>query len=136
MVQRRGRVVGAALLWCSAVVEWLERLCYGAESRLKTVSSRLGFLTGRLENSFCQPSFKWVHFSNCGRLRQRKERDGFHLSSPVPKIQWGSNTHNHCLRLLGDSISILFYPITLEGRRGTTDEFATIYFWFSSSWCV
>ena len=26
------------------------------------------------------------------------------------------------------SISILFYPITLEGRRGTTDEFATIPF--------
>ena len=25
-------------------------------------------------------------------------------------------------------ISILFYPITLEGRRGTTDEFATIPF--------
>ena len=24
--------------------------------------------------------------------------------------------------------SILFYPITLEGRRGTTDEFATIPF--------
>ena len=24
--------------------------------------------------------------------------------------------------------SILFYPITLEGRRGTTDEFATIHF--------
>ena len=27
-----------------------------------------------------------------------------------------------------DSISILFYPITLEGRRGTTDEFATTPF--------
>ena len=27
-----------------------------------------------------------------------------------------------------DNISILFYPITLEGRRGTTDEFATIPF--------
>ena len=26
------------------------------------------------------------------------------------------------------SISILYYPITLEGRRGTTDEFATIPF--------
>ena len=24
--------------------------------------------------------------------------------------------------------SILFYPITFEGRRGTTDEFATIPF--------
>ena len=27
-----------------------------------------------------------------------------------------------------DLFSILFYPITLEGRRGTTDEFATIPF--------
>ena len=27
-----------------------------------------------------------------------------------------------------DPYSILFYPITLEGRRGTTDEFATIPF--------
>ena len=30
--------------------------------------------------------------------------------------------------LLAGQISILFYPITLEGRRGTTDEFATIHF--------
>ena len=29
---------------------------------------------------------------------------------------------------LGSNHSILFYPITLEGRRGTTDEFATIPF--------
>ena len=28
----------------------------------------------------------------------------------------------------GVLFSILFYPITLEGRRGTTDEFATISF--------
>ena len=28
------------------------------------------------------------------------------------------------------TISILFYPITLEGRRGTTNEFATIPFHF------
>ena len=27
-----------------------------------------------------------------------------------------------------DSILFLFYPITLGGRRGTTDEFATIPF--------
>ena len=25
-------------------------------------------------------------------------------------------------------LSILFYPISLEGRRGTTDEFATVPF--------
>ena len=29
---------------------------------------------------------------------------------------------------LGNATSILFYPITLEGRRGTTDEFATTPF--------
>ena len=32
------------------------------------------------------------------------------------------------LRIL--STCILFYPITLEGRHGTTDEFATIPFHF------
>ena len=36
---------------------------------------------------------------------------------------------NNLLLLTSVSIySILFYPITLEGRRGTTDEFATIPF--------
>ena len=69
------------------MVEWLERLGYGAESRRKFVSSRLGFAMWRLENSLCQPSSKWVPFSNEGRLRQRKEKDGLRLSSAVPKIQ-------------------------------------------------
>ena len=46
------------------VVEGLERLDYGAESRCKVVSSRLGFAMRRLENSLCQPSSKWVPFSN------------------------------------------------------------------------
>ena len=32
------------------------------------------------------------------------------------------------LKLVLCRISILFYPTTLEGRRGTTDEFATIPF--------
>ena len=32
------------------------------------------------------------------------------------------------LRVKFYRMSILFYPITLEGRRGTTDEFATIPF--------
>ena len=40
-----------------------------------------------------QPSRKWVPFSNWGRIRQRKERDGLHLSSAVPKIQSDSNPH-------------------------------------------
>ena len=46
------------------VVEWLERLDYGAENRRKVVSSRLGFAMRRQENSLCQPSSKWVPFSN------------------------------------------------------------------------
>ena len=33
----------------------------------------------------------WYFFSNLGRIRQRKERDGLHLSTAVPKIQWASN---------------------------------------------
>ena len=39
----------------------------------------------------CQPSSKWVPFSDQGRIRQRKERDWLHLSSAVPKIQWDIN---------------------------------------------
>ena len=69
--RRRGQVVRAAQLW--------DR------------KSRLGFAMRRLENSHCKPISEWVHFSNQGRLRQRKERDGLRLSSAVPKIQWDSN---------------------------------------------
>ena len=43
------------------MVEWLERLGYGAESRRK------------------------------GRIMQQKERDGLCLSSAVPKTQWDSH---------------------------------------------
>ena len=39
-------------------------------------------------------------------------------------ILWLSVCVCVCVRVC----SILFYPITLEGRRGTTDEFATIHF--------
>ena len=46
-----------------AVVEWLEQLGYGAESR-RIACSRLGCAMRRLENSLCQPSRKWVPFSN------------------------------------------------------------------------
>ena len=44
------------------VVEWLERLGYGAESRRKVVRSRLCFAMRGLENSLCQPSSKWAPF--------------------------------------------------------------------------
>ena len=41
----------------------------------------------------CQPSSKWVPFSNQGRIKQRWERDGLRLSSAVPKTQWDSYLH-------------------------------------------
>ena len=50
--------------------------------------------TSRLmENSFFQSSSKWSLFSNQGRIRQRKERDGLRLSYAVPKIQLAFNPH-------------------------------------------
>ena len=73
------------------MVEWLEQLDYGTESRRKVVCSRLDFAMRRLEHSLWQPSSEWVPFSNQGRLRQQKERDGLRLSSAVPKVQWHSN---------------------------------------------
>ena len=50
-----------------AVVEWLEWLGYGAESRRKVVSSRRGFAIRLLENFLCQPSSKLVTFSESGK---------------------------------------------------------------------
>ena len=74
-----------------AVVEWLERLGHGTESCRKVVSSTLSFAIRLLENFLCQPSSKWVTFSNQRKIRQRKERDGPRLSFAVPMIQWDSN---------------------------------------------
>ena len=48
--RRRSRVVRAARLWC--------------RKSPYRVSSRLGWAMRRLENSLCQPSRKWVPFSN------------------------------------------------------------------------
>ena len=36
------------------------------------VSLRLGFTMGRLENSLCQPSSKWVPFSEFGKAKAVK----------------------------------------------------------------
>ena len=55
------------------------------------MSSRLGFAIRLLENFLCQPSGKWVTFSNQEKIRQRKKRDGLRLSFAVPMIQWDSN---------------------------------------------
>ena len=65
--------------------EWLERLYYGAESRRKVVSSRLGFAVRRLENFLCQPSSEWVPFSNKRRIRQRNEKDGLRVHQLCPR---------------------------------------------------
>ena len=62
---------------------------------MQKVAVRREFEAGlrhRPVNSRCQPSTKWLPFSNCGKIRQRKERAGLRLSSAVPKIQWDSNT--------------------------------------------
>ena len=48
----------------SAVVEWLECLSYGAESRRNVVSSKLGFAMRQLENFVCQPNSKCESFLN------------------------------------------------------------------------
>ena len=54
------------------MVEWVERLDYGAESRRKVVSSRLGFTMRRLENSLCPPNRKWVLFFELGKAKAAK----------------------------------------------------------------
>ena len=69
---------------------WLEQLGYGAKSRFKIVSSRLGFAMRRLENSFI-PAVNGYLFQNKERIWQRKEKDGLRLSFAVLKLQWDSN---------------------------------------------
>ena len=69
------------------MVEWLERLGYSAESRRKALVRGWASPCEDWKNSLCQPSSKWVSFSNKGKIRQRKERDGLRLSSAMPKIQ-------------------------------------------------
>ena len=49
----------------------------------------------------------------------------FHLIWISATCFWSCIRRSHTTRFLFYS---LFYPITLEGRRGTTDEFATIPF--------
>ena len=66
-----GRVVRAAWLWC--------------RKSPYRVSSRLSFAMRRLKNCLYQPNSKWVPFSNKGRIRQRKARDGLRLSSAMPR---------------------------------------------------
>ena len=60
-------------------------------------------------------------------LLQKKEKDVKEL--PKQHSLFVEFWCSRCKRLSsGTTIFILFYPITLGGRRGTTDEFATIPF--------
>ena len=61
------------ILQDNVVIEWLERLGYGAESRRKVVSSRLGFAIRWLENSLSAHQYRknsknwdtWNNYHNC-----------------------------------------------------------------------
>ena len=75
--------------WHLREVKWLEQLEYGAERHWKAPSVRLGLAIRRLENS-TNPAVNRLLFSNKGRIRQQKEKDGLHLSFAVPKIRWDS----------------------------------------------
>ena len=69
-------MVRAAWLWrrkSSKDREFKFRLCYPTTRKL------------------CQPSSKWVTFSNQGKIRQRKEQDRLRLSFAMPMMQWDSN---------------------------------------------
>ena len=54
------------------MVEWLEWLCYGAESPRKVMNFRLGFAMQQLENSLCQHSSIWVPFFELGKDKTAK----------------------------------------------------------------
>lgn len=97
-----------------AIVEWLKTLGCGAESRRKVVTTRLGFAIRQLEN--CQPSRKWISFSN-QRMMQRQERHGLRLLSAVPRIKWASNPY--CPKRLLD------YALPLETVSATPVSFSS-----------
>ena len=59
----------------------------------------------------CQPSSKWVPFSNRRMIKQQKERDEPRLSFVVPKIQQVTNLHD-CLSYC----NIFFYSRGAEGE--------------------
>ena len=58
---------------------------------------------------FCQPSSKWVPFSNQGRIGQGKERDGLCLLSAVTKIQWASTPTVPMAFRLWETFSFTFF---------------------------
>ena len=72
------------------MIEWLERLGYGAERKVVVQTLAWPLMTGK----HCQCSSKLVPVSNQGKIRQQKERDELNLSYAVLKIQWAINTVN------------------------------------------
>ena len=60
----------------------LEALSYSAE--YSEFKSMLGQPV--TESSLSQTSSKWVHFSNQGSIKAKKEREGLHFSYSVSKI--------------------------------------------------
>ena len=63
---------------------WLEQFGYGAEL-LEGLKFKAG-LCHMTTEKLCQPSSKWVPFSNQGKVRQQKERNGLCFLFAVPKI--------------------------------------------------
>ena len=75
------------------MVEWLEQLGYGAESRRKARVRGSASSCGDWKTLSVNPAVNGYLFRLRGMIRQRKESDGLRLPSVVPKIQWGSNSN-------------------------------------------
>ena len=61
--------------------------------------------------TLCQPSSKQVPFSNWGKVKQQKEKDGLHLSFAMPKMQWDSNPTASMAIMLWETFT--FFNLTL-----------------------
>ena len=64
------------------MVKWLERLDYGAEGRLGQLA------IGKPSLSAQQIPINGCLFSNQGRIKQQKEKDGVRPSNAIAKIKW------------------------------------------------
>ena len=69
------------------MVKWLQRLGYGAESRSKVVSLRMGFAMGDWKTQ------EMGTFFELGKAKAAEGEGWVRLSSTVPKIQWDSSPH-------------------------------------------
>ena len=66
-------------------------------------------------------------FSNQGRIRQRKERDGLRLSSVVPKIQWASYPHPPTAVRLSETFTFLSHRSVLSPLLCTCEKDQSAY---------